>query len=85
MILYFFLFEVCSIIIVLVFLARSHEHTEESAKLVWKNLFEALRGPVTQMWWTYTHSLQRCLPATPGGELLKLYEMCLTLIRVIWY
>jgi SSS family solute:Na+ symporter len=41
----FYLFLVCSAILVVVSLAKPHVHTEESAKLVWNRPADALRGP----------------------------------------
>jgi SSS family solute:Na+ symporter len=40
----FYLFLVCSAVLVIVSLLRPHAHTAESEKLVWKNLGEALKG-----------------------------------------
>jgi SSS family solute:Na+ symporter len=41
----FYLFVVCSAILVVVSLLRPHVHTEESAKLVWARPSAALAGP----------------------------------------
>ncbi len=40
----FFLFLACSAVMIIVTLFKPHEHTEESAKLVWSSPAEALRG-----------------------------------------
>jgi len=41
----FSLFVVCSMILVVTSLIWPHHHTEQSAKLVWKNPLEALQAP----------------------------------------
>ncbi len=41
----FYLFLVCSAILVVVSLLRPHVHTEESARLVWTRPVDALKGP----------------------------------------
>jgi len=41
----FYLFVICSAVLVVVSLKRPHRHTAESEKLVWANPLEAVRGP----------------------------------------
>ncbi|MCK4887465.1 MAG: sodium:solute symporter, partial [Planctomycetes bacterium] len=41
----FYLFVICSAILVSISLVRPHQHTEKSIKLVWNSPLEALRGP----------------------------------------
>ncbi len=41
----FYLFVICSVILVVASLIRPHQHTEESARLVWAHPFDALRTP----------------------------------------
>jgi SSS family solute:Na+ symporter len=41
----FYLFVVCSIILFIASLIRPHQHTEESARLVWGHPLDALRSP----------------------------------------
>ncbi len=41
----FYLFLVCSGILIVVSLARPHVHSEESARLVWARPIDALKGP----------------------------------------
>ncbi|HPS55438.1 MAG TPA: sodium:solute symporter [Sedimentisphaerales bacterium] len=41
----FYLFVICSIILVGISLMYPHQHTEKSIKLVWKSPLDALRGP----------------------------------------
>ena len=40
----FYLFVICSVVLVVVSKVRPHEHTEESLRLVWGNPLDALRG-----------------------------------------
>ncbi len=40
----FYLFVICSLLLVIVSWLRPHQHSEESAKLVWRTPFEALKG-----------------------------------------
>lgn len=41
----FYLFVICSIILIVVSISKPHRHTAESEKLVWKNWREPLRSP----------------------------------------
>jgi len=41
----FYLFVICSVILLVVSLIRPHQHTEESAKLVWAHPLDAVRTP----------------------------------------
>lgn len=41
----FYLFLVCSAVLIAVSLVKPHVHTEESARLVWERPVDALRGP----------------------------------------
>ena len=40
----FYLFLVCSAVLIVVSLVKPHVHTEESAKLVWARPIDAVRG-----------------------------------------